>query len=72
MEGVFLAASMVAIYLIFGPLVLLGVYIIFDRFAEYRPKPVQAKYRDLKKHKAKQASLWTSEDVEKFFQLNKN
>ena len=32
--GMIIAGAVLAIYLIFGPLVLLGIYVFFDRMAE--------------------------------------
>ncbi len=37
MEGIYLAISVIAIYSIFGPLVLIGLYVLFDKFIERNP-----------------------------------
>ncbi len=56
---------MIALYLFFGPIVLLLLYIGFDRLAEKVPAPPQAGLRDSMK---KKEALWTGQDAESFLE----
>ncbi|MBC7357627.1 MAG: hypothetical protein H5U10_03715 [Desulfacinum sp.] len=66
MEGVYLAVGMVAIYVLFGPLVLLGLYIFFDRLAESGPEGPAPATGGNGQERRKDASLWTQGDAERY------
>jgi len=56
MEGIYLAISVIAIYSIFGPLVLIGLYVLFDKFIEREPVFEEEK-------KKSDPSFLTEEDI---------
>ncbi len=58
MEGIYLAIAIVMIYVLFGPFVLFGIYIFFDRFAEKAPDI-------LKKEEKEDPCFLTEEDIKR-------
>ncbi len=58
--GVLIAAAVAALYLIFGPIILLAIYAFFDRMAD-------KKYADTRRSgfsmTDKDPALWTARDV---------
>ncbi len=59
-----LAISVLAIYVIFGPIILLSIYAFFDRLAEKEgKKPVSKNDQDFQD---KDPSLWSDADVQKY------
>lgn len=67
MEGVYLAIAVVGIYIIFGPFVLLALYVLFDRFIEREPK-----LPSLNKEDIDDPSLWTEKEIKKILKKKKN
>ena len=67
MEGVYLAIAVISIYVIFGPFVLLVLYVLFDRFIEREPEPVL-----LNRQNSNDPSLWTERDIKKILKKKKN
>ncbi len=67
MEGIYLAIAVVGIYVIFGPFVLLSLYVLFDKFIEREPKPLL-----LNKQDSDDPSLWTEKEVKKILKKRKN
>ena len=64
-----LALSVLAIYVLFGPIILLGIYAFFDRLAEKQGrKPGKKSEADLK---TKDPALWTGQDVRKYFEQDR-
>ena len=61
--SVSLALSMLVIYLIFGPLILMAIYAVFDRLAEK-----QAKKPDVGSghYSIKDPSSWTEDDIRRY------
>jgi len=60
--GLIIAAAVLAIYLILGPIVLLGFYAFFDRMAEKDDMNQQKRPSALDKDPA----LWSSRDVRQY------
>ena len=61
--GLIIAIGVVAIYVLFGPLVLLGIYMFIDHLAEgNRPWPDQTKTATEKKDPA----IWNLSDTRRF------
>ena len=59
-----LAVSVLAIYVIFGPIILLSIYAFFDRLAEKQgKKPFSKEDQGLQD---KDPALWSDADVRKF------
>ncbi len=67
MEGIYLAIAVVGIYIIFGPFVLLALYVLFDKFIEREPKPLL-----LNKENSDDPSLWTEKEVKEILKKKKN
>lgn len=62
--GFYLAISVLTIYVIFGPVILLGVYSFFDWLAEKERKNVSPKENS--SYLDKNPDLWSEEDVRKY------
>jgi len=60
--GLIIAAAVLAIYLILGPIVLLGFYAFFDRMAEKDDMDQRKKTSALDKD----PDLWSSRDVRQY------
>jgi hypothetical protein len=69
MQGIILALEIVAIYVIFGPVVLLAVYIIFDRLANRTPNLTLASQKS--NEQEDDPALWGYEDVERYLKKRK-
>jgi hypothetical protein len=61
-KGITLAIDVITIYLLLGPFVFLGLYILFDRLAERDPD-VFRKKDDNRMH----PDLWSATDMEEYF-----
>ncbi len=62
--GLNLAVSVLTIYVIFGPIILLAIYAFFDRLAEKEGKrPAQ---KNGGGYKDKDPALWSDEDVNRY------
>lgn len=55
-----LAMSVLAIYLLFGPMILLGIYACFDRLAE---KEGRSARKNQEKQKKTDPALWNDSDL---------
>ena len=65
--GLMLALQIVGLYFILGPLVILGLYILFDRLA------TKDDSRDKESSElAVPLDLWTSKTIQKYFDNRKN
>ena len=69
MQGIILALEIVAIYVIFGPVVLLAVYIIFDRLANRTPNLTLASQNS--NEQEDDPALWGYEDAERYLKKRK-
>ena len=58
--GTLIAVSVILLYTILGPVVLFGIYVLFDHLASKAEKKVAPPRRP------KNAALWTSSDVDAF------
>jgi len=60
--GLIIAAAVLAVYLILGPIVLLGFYTFFDRMADKNDEGAtkNSSFED------KDAALWSSRDVRQY------
>jgi len=69
MQGIILAVEIVAIYVIFGPVVLFAIYIIFDKLANRTPElsPVKNQGDEWEDDPA----LWTQEHVDMYLKKRK-
>ncbi len=63
--GLTIAITTAFIYIIFGPLILLGIYAFFDWLAEKGPKKPEQQ-DDQKTYKDKDPSLWTDNDIREY------
>jgi hypothetical protein len=57
-----LAIDVMLLYVIFGPVVLLGIYVLFDAIDPTGKNPIGKSQKDASPEK--DPALWTSEDVE--------
>ncbi|MFP4237466.1 MAG: hypothetical protein ACLFRQ_08000 [Desulfonatronovibrio sp.] len=65
-----LALTVLAIYVLFGPIILLSIYAFFDRLAEKEGrKPVKKNETDLK---TKDPALWTAQDIRHYLEEGRN
>ncbi len=64
MEGIYLALQIIGIYVIFSPLVLLAIYIIFDRLA-HREIDI-SNPNSGEQNKDMCSFIWTEEDVKTY------
>ena len=61
--GLIIAAGVVVIYIILGPLVILGVYAFFDRLAEKAGEASVRNGQQMLPPHEKDPALWTDEEV---------
>lgn len=64
--GVMIAVQIIGLYVVLGPFVFLGLYILFDRFAEREPAPKKQPAL-LDEHPA----VWTATHVDAYFSKKK-
>lgn len=61
--GIVIAASVLVIYIILGPLVILGIYAFFDRMAENAEKGHEGDRPKMTKPEDKDPALWSEREV---------
>lgn len=66
--GIVIAASVMVIYIILGPLVILGIYAFFDRMAENAENEYESGVHKIAPQEDKDPALWSEQDVRKHFE----
>ncbi|MGM0452733.1 MAG: hypothetical protein ACQERN_06170 [Thermodesulfobacteriota bacterium] len=61
--GLIIAGGVLVIYLVLGPIVLLGVYAFFDRMSEEGPENSKARQATVEE---KDPALWNSREVQQY------
>lgn len=61
--GMIIAASVLVIYIILGPIVILGIYVFFDRLAEKSEYAEDSSARKLALPEDRDPALWSEQDV---------
>ncbi len=66
--GMLIAASVLVIYIILGPIVILGIYVFFDRMAEKAENTEETGIRKSVLPEDKDPALWSDRDVRLYLQ----